>query len=92
MYFLRGFAYCNLGDDAAAEEAYSKVIELEPDDTLMYLLRAEVRNNQGNILGAGSDSLQVQQSAFADDFAPLLAAGANGDLTCKNFLDFELPE
>lgn len=92
VYFLRGFAQCNLGDDAAAEASFSKAIELEPDYTLMYLLRAQVRNNQGNLLGAGSDILQVQQSDLADTFAPLLAAGASGDLTCKNFLDFELPE
>ncbi len=92
IYFLRGFAQCNLGDDAAAEASFSKAIELEPDYTLMYLLRAEVRNNQGNILGAGSDILQVQQSDLAETFAPLLAAGASGDLTCQNFLDFELPE
>ena len=73
IYFMRGFAYCNLKDYPAAEAAYSKGIELDPDYPLLYLLRAEVRQKQGNLLGAGADTLAVANSPQGAMFAPLIA-------------------
>lgn len=88
-YFLRGFAYCNLGDDAAAEAAYSAGLELDPQSTLLYFMRAEVRRNSGNLLGAGADLATVAASDQAAAYAPLVQVGARDNLSCRTFLDYE---
>ena len=89
-YFLQGFAYCNLGDNAAAEVAYTAGIEVDPDLMVFYFLRAEVRRNQNNIIGAGQDAATIFGSEQAGVYQPLLTASLDGDLSCRNFLDTDL--
>lgn|GEM_PF-4805304 len=89
VHYLRGFAECNLKDYASAEEAYTKAIELEPNFTLLYFLRAEVRRNQGNILGAGQDLAQVIGADQSASFQVLLNAAAQRTITCENFLQLK---
>lgn len=90
QYFVLGLAQCNLGDYAAAEAAYSRGIELEPDYTLLYAMRTEVRGYQGNLMGAAADLQQVNQSDLAEMFTPFVGAFASGDVSCENLLDANL--
>lgn len=89
LYLLQGMAYCNLRDYAAAEAAYTQGIALEPTYTALYALRSEVLIRQGNRLGAMQDGNEVQRSALASQFGPLLDAGLRGEWTCEQFVTFD---
>jgi serine/threonine protein kinase/tetratricopeptide (TPR) repeat protein len=89
VYLVEGLAYCNLGDLADAEQAYTRGIDADPTFTMLYALRAEVRARQGDVPGSLHDSLAVQQSDQADVYAPLMAAGVAGDWTCEKMFSFD---
>jgi serine/threonine protein kinase/tetratricopeptide (TPR) repeat protein len=89
-YVIRGLAYCNLKDYPAAEAAYTKAIEAEPDYALPYALRAEVRLHQGNVLGVAADALDVSQHDVGGVYTALLAMAQAGDVSCENFFDADL--
>jgi tetratricopeptide (TPR) repeat protein len=89
MYFLRGFAYCNLRDYATAAAEYTRGIELQPDYWLLYAMRAEVRRQGGDLIGAGLDASQVLQSPLGTALTPLLDVTISGELNCENFLTFD---
>jgi serine/threonine protein kinase/tetratricopeptide (TPR) repeat protein len=61
LYLMRGLAECNLQDYATAETDYSSAIETEPDFAILYLLRAEIRAQQGKRLQALADLRSVTQ-------------------------------
>jgi serine/threonine protein kinase/tetratricopeptide (TPR) repeat protein len=90
LYFLQGFAYCNLKDYAAAEAAYTKGIEADPEFVVLYGLRAEVRQKQGNLSGALADGAVLLQSDLAEVFTPLIPAITSGQLGCENLFDVDL--
>lgn len=89
MYLAQGVAYCNLGDYAAAEEAYTQGIALEPDYVALYALRAEVRLRQDNMPDSLADGEVVLQSDLGDTFAPLIEAGLAGEWRCENFFSYD---
>jgi serine/threonine protein kinase/tetratricopeptide (TPR) repeat protein len=89
LYFMQGFAYCNLKDYPAAEAAYSKALELEPSLTLVYATRAEVRLKQNKVLEAAADGAQVLQSQAGAAFAPYVPLIQSGKLSCENFFNFD---
>ena len=86
LYFMQGFAACNLHRNEEAEVAYSRGLELAPDFALLHLLRAEVRLKQGNSDGALEDLGAAQQSPQAPLLAPLIAAAQEGKGGCETFL------
>jgi tetratricopeptide (TPR) repeat protein len=90
LYYMQGFALCNLGDYEAAAAAYTSGIEIEADYMALYALRAEVRRNLGDLAGALADTTTVLQSAVGGPFGPLLFASAIGQVTCDNLLDTDL--
>ena len=90
LYYMKGFALCNLGDYEAAAAAYTSGIEIEADYMALYALRAEVRRNLGDLAGALADTTTVLQSAVGGPFGPLLFASAIGQVTCDNLLDTDL--
>lgn len=90
IYFMRGLAYCNIGDDENAEAAYTAGIEADPDYILLYMMRAEVRRNQRNVIGAGADLVVVTQSDLAEQFAPVMLAAADGVVDCTNIFSVDL--
>jgi len=79
-----------LRDYAAAGENYTQLINFVPDYTLAYLLRAEVRQKQGDIVGALADGAVVLQSDRAENFLPLMPAFQAGEINCENFFDVDL--
>jgi serine/threonine protein kinase/tetratricopeptide (TPR) repeat protein len=87
LYFLRGFAYCNLGDDAAAEAEYTAGIELDSSFTLLYFVRAEVRRRQGNLIGAAQDVATVLASPQGEQYRALITASTDSEMSCRTFLD-----
>jgi tetratricopeptide (TPR) repeat protein len=87
LYFLRGFAYCNLGDDAAAETEYTAGIEIDPDYMLLYFVRAEVRRRQGNLIGAAQDIATVLTSPQGEQYRTLITASTDSEMSCRTFLD-----
>jgi tetratricopeptide (TPR) repeat protein len=89
LYFLRGFAYCNLGDDAAAEAEYTAGIELDSSLTLLYFVRAEVRRRQGKLIGAAQDIATVLASPQADRYRALINASTDSEMSCRTFLDMD---
>jgi tetratricopeptide (TPR) repeat protein len=90
LYFMQGFAYCNLRDYEKAEAAYTQGIEIDPDFTLLYALRAEVRQKQQNLMGALADGAKVLESDQAELYQPFMAASQAGRVNCENFFDVDL--
>lgn len=89
MELVQGLAYCNLKDYAAAEAAYTRGIESQPDFIALYALRAEVRLKQQKLAESLEDGRVVQESDLADVFNPLLEAGLAGDWNCEQFFSFD---
>jgi tetratricopeptide (TPR) repeat protein len=87
-YLVEGLSYCNLRKLPEAEAAYNKAIEIEPTFVLLYMLRADVRKQQGNLPDAMSDFAKVQQSPQAAQMKDYILAAQTGKLGCKNFLTF----
>ena len=90
VFLLEGIAYCNLGDYAAAEISYTRLIDHAPDYIMGYALRGEVRREQGDLIGAAQDGLTVTQSDQAALYAPYMGAFLSGEINCTNFLDVDL--
>ncbi len=81
---LQGLAYCNLGEYAAAEEAYSRALQLDPDFRMLYLFRAEVSTHQEDTDGAVADFALARQHGYGPEFDTVIAAYEAGNLTCEN--------
>jgi tetratricopeptide (TPR) repeat protein len=87
LYFLRGFAQCNLQQYPEAEESYTRGLELAPDFALLHLLRAEARQKQeGKGLLVFEDLNAIQESPQAEMLAPYVAGAQEGTLSCANIL------
>lgn len=88
LHMLRGVAYCIEGDNAEAEAAYTSGIELAPDFTVLYLLRADVRSRQNNLAGSLEDLGNAQKTTAWENFAPAvetaLAEGGSA-MGCESF-------
>lgn len=89
LYFMKGFAYCNLKDYPNAEAAYTQGLTLEPDWPLMHGLRAEVRFKQQNLAGALEDARTITSSSQADVLSPYVPLLQSGALNCENFLTYD---
>jgi tetratricopeptide (TPR) repeat protein len=89
MELAQGLAYCNLKDYAAAEAAYTRGIESQPDFIALYALRAEARLKQQKLTESLEDGKVVQNSDLADVFNPLLEAGLAGDWNCEQFFSYD---
>lgn len=87
-YLVEGLSYCNLGKSAEAEAAYTKAIELEPQFALLYMLRADVNKQQGNMTNALGDFLLLQQSPQAPQMMEYIQAAQEGKINCKNFITY----
>ncbi|MBN1286576.1 MAG: protein kinase, partial [Anaerolineae bacterium] len=83
--FLAGLVYCMTGDDAAAEASYTRALAQNDGFELAYLLRAEVRRNQGNLAGALADFAKAQALSTGADFDALIERGTAGELSCKDY-------
>jgi len=92
IYLMQGLAYCNLGEYENAEVAYTNAIEADETYPLPYVLRAEVRRNQGNLLGATRDLGEVALTNQADILQPLIEVSADGSVTCENFFTADLSD
>lgn len=90
LYMMQGFAYCNVQDYESAEASYTRLIEAIPDYTLAYVLRAEVRQKQGNTVGALADGAVVLQSPLGEQFIALMPAFQSGEINCENIFDVDL--
>ncbi len=90
LYMMRGYAHCNLDDNAAAEEAYTQAIELESDFTALYVFRAEVRLNLGRLIEAAMDVATVLSRDTEGVWSPIVAVAQDGSLNCKNLLNYDL--
>jgi len=83
LYFMQGFAYCNLNEYPAAEEAYTRGIEIDPRFVFLHLLRAEVRFKQNNVVGALEDLGTVQRSELGGALTEYIQAAQVGELSCE---------
>lgn len=87
IHFLQGLAHCNLDDLEAAESAYTRAIELDSTYFIVYLLRAQARLAQGNLIGGTQDLTFVQGQEWAqrEEIQALIAAGLSQEITCQSF-------
>jgi len=88
VYWIQGFAHCNLENYEAAEAAYTRAIELDPGFVLPYLSRAAVRLQQGNMAGAEEDFQAIENSDLSAEFSQTIPLVRSGSLNCHNFLTF----
>lgn len=86
LYLLKGVAECSLRKYTDAEATYTEGIEHDPDFTMFYLLRAEVRNRQGDLNGAFDDLRTASQSAVFESMEAYIQQGMSGELSCRDFL------
>jgi tetratricopeptide (TPR) repeat protein len=89
LYLVQGLAHCALGDYQAAEAAYTRGIEVEPDYIALYALRAETHLRQKDLTAVNADARVVIQSDLAPMFAALMQAGLTGEWQCDQFFDFD---
>ncbi|MBI1258820.1 MAG: protein kinase [Chloroflexi bacterium] len=82
LYVMQGFAYCNLHEYPEAETAYTQGLSIEPGYPLLFLLRAEVRKDQNNVVGALADAAAARQANLSAEFNALLD---DQTTTCENF-------
>lgn len=82
LYLMQGYAYCNLGELDAAEEAYSLGIEADPSFALLYLLRADVRFQSGDSQGGTEDIVEARLLASSLEFNQYVDAIESQELTC----------
>ncbi len=87
LLLVRGLAQCNLGEDAAAEASYTRALDLTPDFPLLHILRAQVRQAQGDASGAAADFAAAQEHTLGTAFDAWLAAAQAGEWDCQNLLD-----
>jgi tetratricopeptide (TPR) repeat protein len=87
FYFMQGFAFCNQGNYLAADEAYSAALERAPDFVLVHILRAEARNQLGDVLGALQDLNAAASSPQAAQLAGTIQAAQTGQLSCRNVFE-----
>lgn len=92
LYFMEGFAYCNLREYDKADAAYSRAIEIDPTYPLLYALRAEVRRKNSDLLGAGADVAKVLELDTSDTYSKLMPLATAGTINCENFFDVDLSE
>ncbi|MFN8372847.1 MAG: protein kinase [Anaerolineae bacterium] len=86
-YVLEGLAQCSLQNYAEAETAYTRALEIDNSFTLIYGLRAQVRQNLGDVLGALSDFSVVNEADLGPEFEQLAAQAVAGQIDCTNFFD-----
>jgi tetratricopeptide (TPR) repeat protein len=90
-YGIQGIAYCNYQKQyAAAEAAYTKGISIDPNLSLLYALRAEVRLKQNNALGGVADGAAAAQSPQGAIYLQLMPLIQKGELGCENLFDYDL--
>jgi tetratricopeptide (TPR) repeat protein len=85
-YMLLGLSECVNGNYPEAETAYSQGIEIDPDFTILYLLRADVRAKQNNFQGSLLDFGAAQETPTWENFAPLIESN-NAQMGCETFFD-----
>lgn len=87
LYFMLGVSECSLRDYPASEAAYTKAISSDPDFPLLYLMRAEVHNKQGQPLKALGDLRAARRVAGENIGAELtrqLSANGTQTIGCEN--------
>ncbi len=84
-YLLHGLAQCMGGEYAQAEATYTQGLAIDPDFTVLHLLRAETRFKQANPSGATEDIAVVEQSAAFAQTAMLIKLNPAA-LSCETFL------
>jgi tetratricopeptide (TPR) repeat protein len=92
LYTLQGLAYCNLKDYPAAQDAYNMAINYSPNYALVYVLRGQVRIEQGERDAAAEDFAAARSKKADPSFAAWIDAGENMAWTCVDMLDYQPPE
>ena len=91
LYFIQGVSYCGLGNALGARMSFDDGLELDPDFTVGYLLRADALLHLGDNVSAAADFKTVADSPYSAEFQPLVAAMKAGKLSCANVLSPDNP-
>lgn len=103
IHFLRGVALCAMGDlendenaknnwYADAEAAFTAGVELEDDFTLIYLLRAYVRQQQGKLLPVLEDTGRIAQDENFGSLSRLYQEALVGNIDCARFTSIDFSQ
>ncbi len=92
LYFLQGLAYCNLRDYPSAQEAYTMAINYSPNFALAYVLRGQMRIEQGDRDAAAEDFTTARAQKQDPTFAAWIDAGQNMAWTCADMMEYQPPE
>lgn len=85
LYLLEGLAECRQGDHAAADAAYSRGIDLDPDYAVLYLLRAQSRIELGQRIGVIATLQTLRQSNA--ELSRLAREMSRNGVDCTNFFE-----
>ncbi|MBN1681028.1 MAG: protein kinase [Anaerolineae bacterium] len=92
LLLLQGLAYCGLEDHEAADQAFSRALDIDSDYTLLYLLRGQARRSEKWIEHATLDFQKAQAHTLGVEFDPWVKAGITGDWNCRNLFDWQPPQ
>lgn len=87
VYMLKGVAQCLAGDYPAAEVAYTQGLAVDPELTVLYLLRADVRSRQNKLAESLTDLTAAQNTPTWDKFEETVnnAMASGSGLGCESF-------
>jgi Tfp pilus assembly protein PilF len=88
-YAVRGVLLCSQDKLTEAETAYSQALERDPTFYMAQLLRAEVREAQGDTFGALADLAMIRASDWAQraEIQDLIAAAVAHEISCKTMFE-----
>jgi serine/threonine protein kinase/tetratricopeptide (TPR) repeat protein len=91
LYLFQGLVYCALEQYKLSERAYTEGLALKPEMTVLYLLRADVRNRLNKGAEALQDFIAAQDTPAWPAFEPIVseALASGSGLGCESF--FEVP-
>ncbi len=89
LYLFEGVIYCSLGDLESAEQAYTDGLDLNEDMTVLYLLRADVRNRLKKTADALQDFAAARETSAWENFEPVVmeAMAGGAGLGCESFFE-----
>jgi Tfp pilus assembly protein PilF len=91
FYIGRAFAECSLDEFKEAVSDLDLAEQLDDQNVLLYLLRAQSRLQLKDIVGATEDIRKAQSLSTDPNFPFAVQSALSGKLSCKNYFDFVVP-
>lgn len=82
---IGGLSHCNLEDYDAAITSFSRAIEVDPNFGFLYIMRAGVYFEQGDMAATMKDIETARALTPSEQLETLIQAGLAGEIDCTNY-------